>query len=331
MLRSGVWSLLGVSTFFYLAAACGSSDHASPIVGGTAGSASNASTAGTGPDLGNADNGGTSNSSGGSTGSGETCAADLVKAERIPLDMYVMLDVSGSMLSPTEGDVDVTKWQAVSSALNEFFSDTSSDGLGVGLQVFPIHHADAPASCTSNAQCGDAFGPCFLKTCWNYPGGLVACDSALDCGEYGPCVTYGTCENNADYVCNRPGTGLCGTDEVGNDLGNCQERPSSVCLVTADCRAATYATPAAEIATLPAGRAELIATLAKTMPDENGLTPTGPALEGAIQQAKAWATAHPDHQVVAVLATDGEPTLQTNGNRCGPVEDQADLQAVVNL
>jgi hypothetical protein len=57
------------------------------------------------------------------------------------------------------------------------------------------------------------------------------------------------------------------------------------------------------------------------MPD--GLTPTGPALQGAIQQAGAWAKAHPDHQVVAVLATDGVPTL------CDPVDiaDVAKLAA----
>jgi hypothetical protein len=42
-----------------------------------------------------------------------------------------------------------------------------------------------------------------------------------------------------------------------------------------------------------------------------GDTPTGPALSGAIQQARAWATAHPDHRVVTVLATDGLPTQCT--------------------
>jgi hypothetical protein len=45
-----------------------------------------------------------------------------------------------------------------------------------------------------------------------------------------------------------------------------------------------------------------------------GLTPTGPALRGALDQARTWAAAHPDRQVVTVLATDGLPT------ECSPQE-----------
>src|SRR5690606_13133461 len=40
----------------------------------------------------------------------------------------------------------------------------------------------------------------------------------------------------------------------------------------------------------------------------NGGTPTRYALEGALQHAKEWSDSHPDHTVIVVLATDGEPS-----------------------
>jgi hypothetical protein len=68
-------------------------------------------------------------------------------------------------------------------------------------------------------------------------------------------------------------------------------------------------------------------------PDPGALTPTGPALTGAVQQAQTWAAAHTDHQVVAVLATDGLPTLKTMGTgpMCAPVRVIGDIDAVVNV
>lgn len=84
---------------------------------------------------------------------------------------------------------------------------------------------------------------------------------------------------------------------------------------TLSCSAADYAAPAVEIAPLAAGPQALLDAIADNEPD--GLTPTGPALEGALAHAKDWATAHPDHRVVAVLATDGLPT------ECDPQEIDA--------
>jgi hypothetical protein len=72
------------------------------------------------------------------------------------------------------------------------------------------------------------------------------------------------------------------------------------------CNASAYSTPAVPITALPGGTGALVASLRATAPE--GRTPTGPALQGAIDQARAWATAHVDHKVVAVLATDGIPT-----------------------
>jgi von Willebrand factor type A domain len=313
------WPVFGAACLsLALASACGSSSSTNVNGNGTGADGSGANGSGhagtsgtTGPVLGLAGESAT-NTSGGSSAVDE-CAGNLIEAQRIPLDMYVMLDVSGSMLEATAGDATITKWEAVSSALSDFVSDPASDGMGMGLQVFPIRHPDAPASCKTNNDCGNQFGPCFLKTCWNYPDGLVPCEAAADCGQFGPCVTFGNCAKNLDFVCNGIGKD-CGTDPDTNmALGTCVTPASSVCLATADCRPATYAAPATPIATLPGAKTALVTAIQTAMPEPGGLTPSGPALQGAIDQASTWAKAHPERQVVAVLATDGLPTL------CEPV------------
>lgn len=309
------WPLFGAAgLLLVVASACGSSSSSNVNGGeGTGANGTGANGTGvagktnTGPVLGGLA-GESAMNGGGSSAVGEECAGDLIEAQRIPLDMYVMLDVSGSMLEPTEGDPAISKWDAVSSALTDFVSDPASDGIGMGLQVFPIQHPDAPTSCKSDNECGQ-FGPCFLKTCWNDPE-IVLCNSNRDCrGQTGPCTAFAFCSNSDSYICNALNVGKsCGTDpDTNQPLGTC----SATCVATADCRPATYAAPAAEIAELPGAQAELISVIKTAKPE--GLTPSGPALQGAIDQAVSRAQAHPERQVVAVLATDGLPTL------CDPV------------
>ncbi|RYZ02072.1 MAG: hypothetical protein EOO73_33180 [Myxococcales bacterium] len=328
MLWRGVGSILGAAGSLFLAAACGNGgdSRVGPTSGANAG-ASASGGKGSGPDLGNVTGG---SAAAGGSGRGQDCAADLVEAQRFPLDMYVMLDVSGSMLTPTEGDADISKWQAVSSALADFVSDPASAGMGVGLQVFPLRHPEAPASCTSNAQCA-GFESCLLRVCWN-TNDLRACESDEDCGVFadaGSCVSFGVCEGDAGYVCPTVGVG-CGTGDNGEELGDCVAAPPSQCTLTADCRPASYAAPAAEIASLPGAGAALVASLQASAPDPANLTPTGPALEGAILHAQSWAQSHPDHRVITVLATDGQPTLRTAAGACGRTEP-ADLQRVYDI
>lgn len=319
MRTRAAWSVLGASCFWFVAA-CGNSEHSPPPAGSTAGTAGSAGSAGTGPVL-----SGISGDNNGSGGIGPECAGDLIEAKRLPLDMYVMLDVSGSMLLPTEGDANVTKWQAVSSALTEFVKDDASSGIGVGLQMFPILRPGAPDTCVNDADCGNV-GPCLTRGCLPLiDGQLNGCFSNTGCDTGQRCVVIGRCSNNNQYVCNAETTTKC---DPG--LGNCVV-PASTCLSRTDCSADAYAAPAAEIAELPGATAGLVATLAAATPDEAAMTPTGPALQGAIMQAKAWAKAHPDRQVVAVLATDGLPTLQTAGKLCAGVEVLEDIDAVVNL
>jgi hypothetical protein len=252
------------------------------------------------------------------TGGLDACAGEVTKGELVPVDMLVMLDISGSMLDLLDTGTD--KWTAVKGALHTFLSDPGSNGLGVGIQYFPLQKPDAPASCSSNAECGDS-GPCFLKLCWGaFESGLgLPCETEADCSsvatDYGPCQSFGQCSDDRSYVCNQIGLPCISATE---SLGVCTA-PISSCLNTVECSLTPYATPAVPVATLPEAAGPLLESIDAQMPD--GQTPTGPALSGAVQQARAYADEHLDHTVVAVLATDGLPT------RCDPLE-VADIGAI---
>ncbi|MEZ4370683.1 MAG: vWA domain-containing protein [Polyangiaceae bacterium] len=69
----------------------------------------------------------------------ESCANESAEAELAPIDLYVMLDRSCSM-------DDYGRWDAVTTALTSFVNDTSSDGVGVGIEYFP--YDDTDSACT---------------------------------------------------------------------------------------------------------------------------------------------------------------------------------------
>ena len=85
------------------------------------------------------------------------------------------------------------------------------------------------------------------------------------------------------------------------------------------CIASDYATPAVALAPLPGSAGAIANAVAAHGP--TGMTPTAPALQGAIDYAKSYATSHPGHTVIAVLATDGQPT------ECSPT----DIPSIANL
>lgn len=311
-----------------LVTACGSSERAgAPGAGnGTAGNGNGNGSAGTlnikDPNLGS---GNGSSVGDGGAGSIDACAGETIQAERIPLDMYVMLDVSGSMLAPTVGKPTVTKWQAVSGALSQFVADPQSAGLGMGMQVFPIAKNGAPASCTSDAEC-EEFGPCFNRSCWPLHNmRLDACYEDSDCEDGQTCKVIGECSRDARYACDPMVSATCGMNR-----GNCT-LPTGACINAAMCTPATYQMPASPIEVLPMGADAIVQVINGATPKQGALTPTGPALTGAVEEATTWAKAHPDHQVVAVLATDGLPTLQTKGQLCEPVRFVEDIDAVINI
>jgi hypothetical protein len=175
-----------------------------------------------------------------------SCAAESKKAEQLPLDMYIMLDQSGSMTDPVSGGGD--KWGAVTSAFKTFVNQPGTAGIGIGIQYFPLDASGAQCSptCATDADCG-AFGPCFFGICFGCAAG-------------------------------------------GSD----------------SCVSADYAKPDVEIAALPGSAGAFTASINKHMPTNS--TPTSAALQGAIDHAKAWGMQNPDHVVIDVLATDGDPT-----------------------
>jgi hypothetical protein len=72
------------------------------------------------------------------------CAADTVKAQQLPLDMYIMLDQSPSMAEAVSGGQ--TKWQAVTTALASFLNQSGLTGFSVGLQYFPLNNDSCNAA-----------------------------------------------------------------------------------------------------------------------------------------------------------------------------------------
>lgn len=76
------------------------------------------------------------------------CVAEPRAGEQIPLDLFFMVDKSGSMGCPvgaagatcTNGPSPpppVTRWTSIRDALNSFATDPASSGLGAGIAFFP--------------------------------------------------------------------------------------------------------------------------------------------------------------------------------------------------
>ncbi len=308
----------------------------------------------------------------------QQCLGETREAEALGLDMYVMLDISASMLevlpqlSPL--DIAATKWDAVRQSLQSFIQAPETAEIGIGIQYFPQVQTDVPFSCSTNEQCG-AGGPCSNSICvtddgLNLPNdGLpeipfvrLAGDGGSFCFADGDCpgqddrcetvvgecvIPPNTVQGNPEgafiNISATPDTTLvspvCSTqadcaaiaNSVCDPIGVCQNQavictpvlgcPAGAgaclpfpysCVNQTRCEVSEYATPAVAISSDAARSAILIQSLRSQIP--NGLTPTGPALRGALEHAQTWAEQNPARQVVTVLATDGFPT------ECTPLE-----------
>ncbi len=227
------------------------------------------------------------------------CATDMEQAKEVPLDLYFMLDTSGSMNDLIAERQ--SKWNAVTAAIGAFVTDPASSGLAVGLQYFPVPAEGLGTSCVSDAQCG-ASGPCTLRFCDDGSGS--PCRADADCaGFLTACVPIAACQYDVNVLCDSPGE-TCGTDANGFSLGLCERAPGQ-CANGDSCVDRDYAAPSVAVAPLPAAAGAILASLAARSPA--GATPTAAALQGAIEGARSYASANPGHQVVAVLATDGMP------------------------
>jgi hypothetical protein len=279
------------------AAACGDDPELVVQAGGAGGAAGGTAGAGNGTGGGEGGiilSGPGSGGAAGSVGAGGDCAGTVSEGQLLPLDMYIMLDRSLSMEEETV-TAGVTKWDAIKSALSGFAVDSQSAGLGVGIQYFP---ANAP--CAQDADCPGSY--CYLKSC-NNTSTPAPCQADADCpGQVaGSCVPLGQC-------------GAASCTSIGLNCPNmiaCSAVTSSVCVAADICAASIYSAPNVDIAVLPGVEPALTASLASRdpAPIPYGFTPTGPALEGAIDYAQSWAAANPTHRTIVVLATDGSPTL----------------------
>jgi len=283
-------------------------------------------------------------------GGGPDCAGELVMGQPVPVDVYIMLDISGSMLTST-GAADATKWKAVKDAIATFLNHPDSAGLGVAIQYFPLQKAGVPAACSSDADCTAEGGTCLLKFCGLYADGYAQCTSEADCTNVlvkddGPCensqcrLSGAACTDDASCQVRAPNVGpcvplgrcqadmsrVCEADTLCSANNPCLPITTGTCVRETQCDQTTYATPAVEFGTLPEAAPAILASMEAQMP--RGETPSRPALRGAIDHARTWAAAHPGHSVVVVLATDGLPTDCSNGNAVHPTSP-AEVEEVV--
>lgn len=208
-------------------------------------------------------------------GDGEACTGISQAAEPYPLDMYVMMDQSGSMSDVAGVMSNTTKWDAIATAFQSFMANTTSTGLSMGIQYFPL--PVVPWS---------SFGACDM-TDPNNPScpnngvclGLVNSNICVD-----QCSTSSDCGAGQECITGSPG--YCNNDS---------------------CDFNAYAAPEVEIAQLPGVASAINQSLSNHGPTAN--TPTAPALHGAIAHARQWADAHPDDTTIVILATDGIPTV----------------------
>ncbi len=221
------------------------------------------------------------------------CAAETQRGENVQVDMYIMLDDSGSMLDVAPGGG--TKWSAVVQALTGFMNDSKSEGLGVGIGFFP-----ATATCATDADCSAAGGGrCFNRVC-NSLAVVTPCQSNAQCPLFQTCVPLGECQNDTSYICSNVGQTCLGPG------GPCVALNPYSCFLDDICSGGLYDVPAVPIQPLPAVASAIQTAMGAVKPF--GPTPTGPALQGAVTYARTWAMANPANRVVTVFVTDGLPT-----------------------
>ncbi len=256
---------------------------------------------------------GGSSSSGGSTGNTDAsldgaCAASTVGAQPVPLDLYFLMDSSKSMADPTGAGT--TKWAAVSSALNTFFTDSGSAGLGVALKYFPDEQSAPPATCSaglavqrSGARTMDLATTATPASAYQHFDGVVATSSQL-------CPDMTTTCTAAMQDCQRiqdcgPGVAAAASLMARVHAARGCTNFAGYCHLRDICTPSEYATPNVALGTLPGAASGLNSSLTGHSPD--GYTPTGPALGGAVTWAKQQQSSNLAHKVAIVLVTDGLP------------------------
>ena len=234
-----------------------------------------------------------------------TCATDVHRAEKVPLDLLLLVDTSDSMneLSGMQ-----SKWQLTRQALRSFVDDPGSQGLGVGLLFFPPTMPPAETSCQQDTECaavsGTAPRPCRRQGWCFAPGlpvltnrpcapGLVSpfnCPAGMQCRPQGRC----------------PGGATCAEGSPCEGGGACAVTPGTCYVTGGGCNRSQYDPLTVAIEPLPAQAGALAAALSAREPD--GLTPMTVATDAALAALAARTTSQPGRRSALVLATDGLPT-----------------------
>jgi hypothetical protein len=235
----------------------------------------------------------------GDPGDGQTCAGDLYEANLVPLDLLLLLDISGSM---EEAAGMQSKWAAMHDALDAFIKDPKSNGLGVGLETFP----PTSKTCAKDTECGTG-GHCEEKGVCSPADAVARTEQACDAAKMKTCDNMESCTKYG--ICAKSGLRCVGTCPGGDACG---PRPKFCVVASSACPPEQYATPIVAVADLPGAQPKLAAAMAGIVPQ--GTTPTTPAVTGALQYLRTRAMANPTRKEVLVMATDGLPTECTNNS-----------------
>jgi hypothetical protein len=189
----------------------------------------------------------------------DACAAVEFTAQRLPLDVYVMLDRSGSMnipqtLPPTiGGDCDVgdslsSRWCRTLGALDGFFTVGEGEGTGVALQFFPngscsetppIGHdcCESGACCLGDADAQPAVDLLLLKD--NHPALVSALNAQSPAGVTTPieAAVRGLVKWTGTHV--TAGRNMAGLMITDGEPTGCSQDPSYLARIVGEHFAAT--------------------------------------------------------------------------------------------
>lgn len=101
-----------------------------------------------------------------------TCGGTVFEPERLPLDLYFLVDSSGSMAEGAGGGA--TKWEVMSGALIDFLGAPENSGVGVGVGYFPENVLPTCAAGSPDCLCIPVIDVCFA----NVGGSCTAVDYA---------------------------------------------------------------------------------------------------------------------------------------------------------
>jgi len=103
---------------------------------------------------------------------GQSCGGTVFEPERLPLDLFFLVDSSGSMAEPAGSGA--SKWDLMSSALVDFLSDPANAEVGVGVGFFPENVQPTCSPGQPDCLCIPVINICFA----NAGGSCTAADYA---------------------------------------------------------------------------------------------------------------------------------------------------------